>query len=191
MRVIAGSAKGTRLYGAKGYRIRPVLDRIKESLFDLLGDRVKGALVLDLFAGVGNLGIEALSRGASHTDFIEQHRRTAEAITANLERTHLSGRADVYALRLPHGLRVANGPYSLIFMDPPFRIDNRLMEGLFNLIHKRGLLETGGTLMYRHSPHSRFEPSPEEWLISQRRDYGDSIVSFYGLSDKAEGARRT
>ncbi len=191
MRVIAGSAKGTRLYGAKGQRIRPVLDRVKESLFELIGDRLEGARVLDLFAGVGNLGIEALSRGASHADFIEQHRQTADAIRANLERTHLSGRANVYAGRLPRGLTAAHGPYSLIFVDPPFRINNRLMEGLFRLISGRGLLDMGGTLVYRHSPHSHFEPPPEEWRMSERRDYGDSIISFYVLSEKAEGARRT
>ena len=191
MRVIAGSAKGTRLYGAKGQRIRPVLDRVKESLFELIGDYLEGARVLDLFAGVGNLGIEALSRGASHVDFIEQHRTTADAIRANLERTHLSDRAQVYARRLPRGLTVAHGTYGLIFVDPPFRIDNRLMEVLFRLISGRGLLDMGGTLVYRHSPHSHFEPPPEEWCMSERRDYGDSIISFYVLSEKTEGARRT
>jgi 16S rRNA (guanine966-N2)-methyltransferase len=191
MRVIAGAAKGTRLYGAKGHRIRPVLDRVKESLFDLIGDRVEGARVLDLFAGVGNLGIEALSRGAAHADFIEQHRPTTGAIKENLERTHLSDRADVYALRLPRGLRVVKGPYSLIFVDPPFRIDNRLMEGLFRHIREKGLLEMWGTLIYRHSPHSRFEPPPQEWSLLQRRDYGDSVISLYSLSGKAKGARRS
>ena len=70
MRVIAGSAKGTKLYGAKGRQLRPVLDQVKESMFGLLGDRVVDARVLDLFAGIGSLGIEALSRGAEHADFI-------------------------------------------------------------------------------------------------------------------------
>ena len=95
MRVIAGSAKGTRLYGARGYRVRPITDRIKESLFDFLGDAVEGARVLDLFAGVGSLGIEALSRGAAHTDFIEQHRATASSIIKNLERVHLAESGNV------------------------------------------------------------------------------------------------
>src|SRR5450756_2202367 len=100
MRVIAGSAKGTRLYGAKGYRVRPITDRIKESLFDLLGDTVEGTRVLDLFAGVGSLGIEALSRGAAHADFIEKHRATAYSIIKNLERARLavSGRVIVCLL---------------------------------------------------------------------------------------------
>jgi len=191
VRVIAGSAGGTRLYGAKGHHVRPVLDRVKESLFELIGDHLEGAEVLDLFAGVGNLGIEALSRGASHAEFIEQHRPTARAIAANLERAHLSGKAAVHARRLPRGLAAAHGPYSLIFVDPPFRIEKRLMDSLFRLIRGRGLLDPGGVLVYRHSPHSHFEPPGDEWFLSERRDYGDSIISFYELNRKAEGARRT
>ncbi len=182
MRVIAGTAKGTRLYGAKDRRVRPVLDRIKESLFAALGDGVEGTRVLDLFAGVGNLGIEALSRGASHADFFEQHRATADAIKANLERAHLSETGSVRALKLPRGLSAARGPYGLIFVDPPFRIDKRLLEGLFGLISERGLLEESGVLVYRHSTHDRYEPPKEAWSLEERRDYGDSIVSIYSSS---------
>jgi 16S rRNA (guanine966-N2)-methyltransferase len=191
VRVIAGTAKGTRLYGAKGQRIRPVLDRVKESLFDLLGDRVEGARVLDLFAGVGNLGIEALSRGADQADFIEQHRATADAITANLERAHLSDRATVRALKLPRGLSSARGPYGLIFVDPPFRIDKRLLEALFRLVSEGGLLDAGGLLIYRHSPHSRYEPPAGAWSLVERREYGDSVISIYGPDEETDGTGRS
>jgi 16S rRNA (guanine966-N2)-methyltransferase len=191
MRVIAGTAKGTRLYGAKGQRIRPVLDRVKESLFDLLGDRVEGTRVLDLFAGVGNLGVEALSRGADHVDFIEQHRATADAITANLERAHLSDRANVRAFKLPGGLSSAHGPYGLIFVDPPFRIDKRLLEALFRLVSEGGLLDAGGLVIYRHSPHSRYEPPAGEWSLVERREYGDSIISIYGPDEETDGTGRS
>jgi 16S rRNA (guanine966-N2)-methyltransferase len=191
LRVIAGSAKGTRLYGAKGQRIRPVLDRVKESLFDVLGDRVQGVRVLDMFAGVGNLGIEALSRGAGHADFIEQHRATAGAITANLERAHLSDRATVRALKLPRGLLAAHGPYGLIFVDPPFRIDKRLLEALFHLMSEGGVLDVGGLLIYRHSPHSSYEPPGGAWSLVERRDYGDSIISIYGSNEETDGTGRS
>ncbi len=191
MRVIAGTARGTRLYGAKDRRVRPVLDRVKESMFAALGERVEGARVLDLFAGVGNLGIEALSRGALEADFIEGHRATAEAIKSNLERAHLSARGRVYALKLPAGLRVARGRYGLIFMDPPFRIEKRLLEGLFRLIRERGLLETDGVLVYRHSPHSKYEPPADQWSLYERRDYGDSIISLFGIRPGAGDARRS
>ena len=183
MRVIAGSAKGNRLYGAKGYRVRPISDRTKESLFDFLGDTFDGARVLDLFAGVGSLGIEALSRGAAHTDFIEKHRATASSIKKNLERVHLAGSGDVMVAVLPQGLSRARGTYGLIFVDPPFRIEWRLLEELFRLIHARGLLGPGGLLVYRCSPQSGYEPPSSEWSMAERRDYGDSIVSIYKLSE--------
>lgn len=179
MRVIAGSAKGTRLYGARGQRIRPIIDRVKESLFDLLGDSVEGARVLDLFAGVGSLGIEALSRGASEAHFIEQHRATAGSIRANLERAHLADRARVYAVKLPAGLARARGCYGLIFMDPPFRIDTRLLDELFRRVAERGLLEPGGILVYRNSPQYVYEPRVEGLSLVERRGYGDSIISLY------------
>lgn len=184
MRVIAGSAKGTRLHGAKGRDLRPVLDRVKESMFGVLGGRVEGARVLDLFAGVGNLGIEALSRGAEHADFVERHRATAVAIRDNLERAKLSGKASVYTFVLPRGVAVLRGRYGLIFVDPPFRIERRLLEGLFRLIREKNLLDRRGTLVYRHSPHSSYEPPADYWELEERRDYGDSIVSMYNLTEE-------
>jgi pantetheine-phosphate adenylyltransferase len=191
MRVIAGSAKGTALHGATGRNLRPVLDRVKESMFGFLGDRVEGARVLDLFAGTGSLGIEALSRGADHADFIEQHAATARAIKDNLERTHLAEEGRVIAARLPRGLAAADGRYGLIFADPPFRIDTRLLEGLFRLILDRGLLEEDGLLVYRHSPHARYEPPAEEWSLDERRDYGDSVVSVYSVAPNEGRAEET
>lgn len=191
MRVIAGSAKGTRLYGAKGRKLRPVLDRVKEALFAALGDRVEGARVLDLFAGVGNLGIESLSRGAEHADFIEQNKATAGAIRDNLERTHLADRARVYAAELPRGLSRADGTYGLIFVDPPFRIEKRILEGLFRLIRERRLLDRRGLLIYRHSPQSGYEPPAGEWSLEERRGYGDSILSMYVTRDGGGEAGRS
>lgn len=182
MRVIAGTAAGTRLVGPTTDRVRPILDRVKESLFSILGGNLEGAVVLDLFAGVGSLGIEALSRGAAHSDFIEVHRPTARRIRENLKRTHLLERADVYVARLPSGLRIVKGPYSLIFADPPFRIDKRSMEELFRFAGDRGLLEEDGLLVYRHSPRSFYEPREGEWSLSLRRDYGDSIISIFSYA---------
>lgn len=187
MRVIAGSAKGTRLYGAKGYRVRPIIDRVKESVFGLLGERVTGARVLDLYAGVGSLGIEALSRGAVFADFIEKHPATARSIKENLERARLAEEARVHVAVLPGGIARARGPYGLIFVDPPFRIDRRSLEELFRRIADRGLLEPSGLLVYRYSPRKVFDPG-DEWSMVERRDYGDSIVSIFSLGDMEETA---
>ncbi|MBU1670987.1 MAG: 16S rRNA (guanine(966)-N(2))-methyltransferase RsmD [Actinobacteria bacterium] len=190
MRVIAGSAKGTRLYGAKGRDLRPVLDRVKESMFAALGDRVVGARVLDLFAGVGNLGIEALSRGAEHAVFIERHRATAEALTHNLERAHLSEKGTVKTGKLPMALRSVSGRFGLLFIDPPFRIDGHLLEELFERVRTRGFLDDGGLAVYRHSPHSRYDPPEDRWTLVERRDYGDSIISMYETSERTDDEYR-
>lgn len=182
MRVIGGTARGTRLYGAKGYKIRPILDRVKESLFNILADRVEDAYVLDLFAGVGNLGIEALSRGAAHADFVEKHRATAASLESNLQRAHLADRARVIVSSLPGGLSAVTGGYSLIFVDPPFRIDNRLLEEVFRRICKNGMLIEGGLLVYRYSPQAGCNPPEDNWERLEIRDYGDSIISIFSLN---------
>lgn len=186
MRVIAGSARGTRLYAPKGSKVRPVIDRVKEGLFGVLGDRVPGARVLDLFAGSGSLGIEALSRGAEHCDFIEKHRATAQVIKANLERAHLAERGGVINAELPGALSRVKGPYGLIFIDPPFRIDRRSLEEVFRRVRLRGLLEPGEIAVYRHSPRDRNPPQTTGWALSDSRDYGDSIISIYRTSDAQE-----
>lgn len=182
MRVIGGTARGTRLYGARGYKIRPIIDRVKESLFSILDGKIEGATVLDLFAGVGNLGIEALSRGAAWADFVEKHRATADSLRSNLERAHLEDRSRVIVSSLPRGLSAVSGGYSLIFIDPPFRIDTRLLEELFQRICDYGLLLEGGLLIYRYSPHGGYSPPDDIWKCLEIREYGDSIISIFSLN---------
>lgn len=184
MRIVAGKAKGTRLYGATGRRVRPMLDRVKESLFEIIDDAVRDARVLDLFAGVGTLGIEALSRGAGSADFVEYHAPTARHIETNLRRAHLEDKAKVHIARLPGGLRRVRGEYNLIFVDPPFRIEKRLLEEIFDRIDQRRLLASDGYLVYRGYSGNVFEPLGERWELVERREYGDSTVSIYKLKGR-------
>jgi len=179
MRVISGSAKGTRLYAPSGLNVRPVLDRIKESVFSLLSDVVCGARVLDLFAGSGALGIEALSRGADNAIFLEKNPVALEAVKSNLKRTHLEEKGRVLRANLPEGLRKVKGRFDLIFLDPPFRIEKSVLSKIFLTIERKKLLEEGGLLVFRHSPRLSFSPTEEIWGLVCRKDYGDSIVSFY------------
>ncbi len=160
-----------------------MLDRVKESLFEIIGDAVEEARVLDLFAGVGTLGIEALSRGAESADFVECHAPTARYIETNLKRAHLEDRAKVHVARLPGGLKRVKGEYDLIFVDPPFRIEKRLLEEIFRRIEQKRMLASEGYLVYRGYPGNEFEPTGSGWELVERRDYGDSAVSVYRLKE--------
>jgi 16S rRNA (guanine966-N2)-methyltransferase len=123
MRVIAGVARGQPLTAPRDRGTRPITDRVKETLFAILGDRVPNARVLDLYAGSGAIGIEALSRGASGATFVEHARPALVALRANLERTRLAGLADVQPVDVERFLAAeGRGPWDLVFLDPPYEV---------------------------------------------------------------------
>ena len=134
MRVIAGSAKGLPLKTPKGMETRPTADRIKETLFNILAGFLPGASFLDLFAGSGGIGIEALSRGAREAVFVEVSPRACSCIRANLAFTGLEERACLLQMDALKGLRrlSSHGPFSLIFMDPPYDqgMEKKVLEAL-------------------------------------------------------------
>ncbi|MFL5867587.1 MAG: 16S rRNA (guanine(966)-N(2))-methyltransferase RsmD, partial [Thermoleophilaceae bacterium] len=131
MRVVAGAFKGRRLQAPRGTRTRPTADRVREALFSLLGD-VSGARVLDLYAGSGALGIEALSRGAASATFVERDQRAAATLRRNLE--SVGAEAEVRRQDALRFLASVTGPYDLVFLDPPydsaFRVAGPLSERL-------------------------------------------------------------
>src|SRR3990170_1990950 len=121
MRVIAGVARGVPLVAPRDRRTRPITDRVKETMFGILGERIPGARVLDLYAGSGAVGIEALSRGASHATFVERGREALAALRTNLDRTGLAGMARVVDADVERFLATAGGgPWDLIVLDPPY-----------------------------------------------------------------------
>src|SRR5680860_1409851 len=122
MRVVAGAAKGRRLVAPKGDDVRPTADRAKEALFASLQPLLAGARVLDLFAGSGALGLEALSRGAATVTFVERDRRALEAIAGNIAAVGLSG-AEVVAHPVTRalGMELPGAPFDLVLADPPYR----------------------------------------------------------------------
>ena len=123
MRVIAGTARGIPLTAPRDRATRPITDRVKETLFGILGDRVPGARVLDLYAGTGAIGIEALSRGAASADFVERGRHALDAIRANLDATRLAEDARVHSVSIERFLaEAAGGPWDLAVLDPPYEV---------------------------------------------------------------------
>ena len=192
MRVIAGSAGGIRLAVPKR-GVRPTMDRVKAAIFSSLGDAVIGARVLDLFAGSGGLGIEALSRGASSAVFVENDRQSAEAIDANLAKTKLNGRVrhqDVfdflrYACGVDAGRLAQAHPqqqiiekFTIIFADPPYEktgAGESFTEKLLTNEALPQLLETDGIFVLEKRPDEVL-PEMKLWHMVRRKRYGATEV---------------
>ncbi len=180
MRVISGVAGGIRLEAPKSMA-RPSTDRLREALFSILQHRVAGARVLDLFAGSGALGIEALSRGAAEATFVDQNRASVAAIKANLERTRLGEGTEVVARDVFRWLGHAQGEYDLVLADPPYvkapgdrDVAAVLMAAppLHTLLDREGLVivETGQERAPKHGDH---------WGWLEVRSYGRSHLHFF------------
>lgn len=180
MRVITGTAKGHRLKAPSGLGTRPMLDRVKESLFSVLeGYGAIRGRVLDLYAGTGSLGIECLSRGASTADFVEQRKHVCRIIRQNLEHTHMEDRARVYCETVAHYIHRASGTrtYDIIIMDPPYA-DPQIEQTI------RGIAETSlghedGLFIVGHSPHVILADSYHPYQRLKFRRLGDSCFSIY------------
>lgn len=180
MRVIAGKAKGARLTVPKGLDVRPTLDRVRESLFSILAPRIEGARFLDLFAGTGANGIEALSRGAKACTFVDSDARACETIRRNLEKTHLSQLAEVCLLTLPDAIpRLAERrtQYEVVFADPPYNFTQ--YGALFRAIERSRLLAPNGIVVVEHAARTEMLEIIEDFKRTRRADYGDTALSFF------------
>jgi 16S rRNA (guanine966-N2)-methyltransferase len=177
LRVIAGTAGGRRLVAPKG-SARPTADRVKESLFAALGpDVVAGAVVLDLYAGSGALGIEALSRGANRAVFVDRDRRAEDAIRANLETTGFTERARM--TRAAVGAFVGRpfaSPFDLVFVDPPYDVDAAELSRVLERLTGPGVLAAGATVVVETR---RGAPPvlPDGWAVRWERAYGDTLLT--------------
>jgi 16S rRNA (guanine(966)-N(2))-methyltransferase RsmD len=179
MRVIAGSAGGTKLDVPK-HGVRPTMDRVKAAIFSSLADKVIGEKILDLFAGSGALGIEALSRGASSVLFVDEDRQSIAAIEKNLAKTKLEGRVrhqDVFEF-----LRRSNlaEKFGIIFADPPYeqtKSGERFSEKLLGNERLAQLLQPDGVFVLEKRPAERI-PSAKLWNVTRAKTYGATEVLF-------------
>lgn len=171
-RIVAGALRGRRLTVADG--VRPTESRLREALFSIWLDRLAGCRFLDLFAGSGAVGIEALSRGADHAVFVEGSARVLAALRRNLSGLEPSAWR-LQKARLPAGLARETGIYDLVFADPPYAFNEHeaLLAGL------TGRLAPGGEIALEHSRRVVPTADPELWRLADRRSYGDSCLSFF------------
>ncbi len=175
MRVIFGSAKGRNLVSPKSKNVRPTTDRVKQFIFDCLGD-VQECEVLDIFAGSGGLGIESLSRGANSTIFIENSYHSLQAIKKNLELTRFSDKAKILKLDFQKALKslaASKKKFDLIFADPPYDkcFENKILEQ----IRSGNLLTENGILVLEHS-NTDFET---DFKLVKHKKFGETNVSFF------------
>ena len=177
MRVVAGLARGRRL-GPVPPGTRPVSDRAREGLFSSLGPSVAGAEVLDLYAGTGAMGIEALSRGAAHATFVDASRRAVAAISDNLDRTGLTGQGAVVHAEVMDYLHRGPDAPDLVLADPPYELAEEAVDALLQALS--ALLPTPGARAVLTRPHKGYMPViPVDWAVARELRYGDTLVLVF------------
>ena len=180
MRIIAGTAKGIRLKTPKGMNTRPTADRVKESMFGILAANVVDAEVLDLFAGTGNLGLEALSRGAASATMVDKNIQSIKiimenAILTDLARAAVICREDVMtALRR---LQASAKSFDLIFCDPPYNLG--LAPKVLSWLDATEVLRDGGIFVLEHSRHEKLPEGLKRIVAYRSEFYGETVVSFF------------
>lgn len=185
MRVIAGKYRSRRLRSLRGQAMRPTSDRLRETLFNILGPAVAGALFVDLYAGTGAVGIEALSRGARAAIFVENHRPAVELIRDNLRALGIESGAEVLATDAVRGLQrlAARGlSADFVFADPPYA-EARACGEILKWLGGNALLAANGTLILEHRTQRPLPGSEGRLRKTRTVKQGDSALSFYRRAD--------
>ncbi len=184
MRIISGRLKGRPLVSPKGRSLRPTSDMVKETLFNMLDLRIQDAVVLDLFAGTGNVGIEAVSRGAAQAVFVEKEKRHVLCLTNNLLRCKIQKQCTVYhgdANKALTGIHKQQQRIDFAFLDPPYRQTRMLIDILGRML-KFPIMAESGLIVVEHA-HT-FTPPTEPgggFSLTKHRRIGDTTLSFYQM----------
>ena len=179
MRIIGGELSGRILRAPHGGKIRPTSDRVREAVFDILGPAWNFPRVLDLFAGTGALGIEAISRGAEEVVFVEQGKDALAVLKGNLKALGLKSRAWVLPVAVKRGIVILaekGSAFNLIFIDPPY--GKGLVDKALEEIVQSRILATSGVVVAEHASRDEIIP-PVTLALSQKRRYGDTAISFF------------
>jgi 16S rRNA (guanine966-N2)-methyltransferase len=181
VRIVAGSAKGVRLAPVPP-GVRPVSDAAREGIFSSLAERVPGARVLDLYAGTGAMGIEALSRGAERALLVERDRAAVRTIRDNLARAKVADRAELVTsdvLSFVTGNDDRAGGSDLVFADPPYAIADEELEAVLAALGARTPFEGARRVVLTRSRKSSTPVIPVHWLLARRLTYGDTLVLIF------------
>jgi 16S rRNA (guanine966-N2)-methyltransferase len=189
VRIIAGAAKGRKLVAVPGKGTRPITDRVKSALFSILGPDIEGATFLDLFAGTGSVGLEALSRGAGHVVFVDRARKAIETIRRNVETIGLLDRAEVLYEDAFRYLRQApaDEAFDYIYVAPP-QYQNLWAEALLAL-NEKPLLASDGLIIVQIYPKEYHELALPNLSLVRERRYGSTALYFYTLRPADNGGQ--
>jgi len=175
MRIIAGSAGGRKLKAPDTRGTRPVTDRVREAVFSSIGHWVEGASVVDLYAGSGSFGLEALSRGAADAIFVENGRKALAALRSNVEAIGLGG--SVVATNVQDFLRRSETRFDLVFVDPPWPMSSEELGGDLVLIDR--LVEPGAEIVTSRRHTDTVPDPPKTWRVAANKRYGDTRILRY------------
>lgn len=176
MRIISGEHKGRRLSAGKKTRIRPTSNRVKESIFNVLRGEIEGRRILDLFAGAGSLGIEALSRGAESVTFVDSSSQSLNILKKNLMSLNLITNTTILRMDGLKALNKLKENFQIIFADPPYL--EGFAQRIIDSIAQSEVLEKDGILILEHHKKENFVFPEDKLLLLKQRKYGDTIVSF-------------
>jgi 16S rRNA (guanine(966)-N(2))-methyltransferase RsmD len=178
MRITGGVAKGLQLKFPTKSQIRPTTDRVREAIFSILASRAsRWSRALDLYAGTGALGIEALSRDAGWVDFVDQEPRCCAIIKQNLEKARFAQKAHVYCCNVSKALAFLEGNYDIIFMDPPY--SDTTTGNLLMQLDKSKYINDESLIVIPHASRSPLAESYGEWRLIKERRHGDTTISIY------------
>jgi 16S rRNA (guanine966-N2)-methyltransferase len=179
MRIITGKYKGHQLIDFSANHIRPTTDRVKESLFNILGDRIFDSQILDLFAGTGNLGLESLSRDAHHVTFVEKNPKSIEIIRKNITKLKIPGAYTILPKDVIKFLALYDGSaFDVIFADPPFT--EEMADNVMLAASDSKAFGQQTIMAIESAKREKIEDQyPNDVVLENRRTFGDKILSFY------------
>ena len=186
MRVVAGSARGTVLKTPEGMLTRPTADRVKEAVFSILHFDVQDALVLDLFGGTGQLGIEALSRGAKRAVFVDHQQKACELIRENLRRTRFTGQGSVVRGDYLEYLRRTREKFDIILLDPPYA--ENFLENALNCIAEIDILRDNGIIVTERPLEKALDLQLPGFVRSRDYKYGKTLIALYRRQNEGDEA---
>jgi 16S rRNA (guanine966-N2)-methyltransferase len=183
LRIISGEFRGRKLEKLEGMDIRPTTDRVKESLFNMLGARLFDCAFLDLFAGTGGIGIEAYSRGASKIVFIDESSKSIKVLKSNLEMLMLLDKVEVYNtdyINAINKLALDNRKFDIIFIDPPY-LKGFTQNALIH-INDNNLINENGIIVIEHDIQDKMPESVGNLNLQRQKKYGNTMLSFFSLT---------